>query len=123
MIADVQRQIADRDETLWQLEADLGAVRGDVEHLAIEMERNEMLLKDADEQTWRLQATKKQMAMGLEEETLKLRHANIDFDSSAYSSRSEMSTVCTMRDHYSPPPNRGTPMRSTPLALTATGEE
>lgn len=67
-------------------------------------------LHDAEICSCRLQAERRRLEDEIDSETLKQRHADIDLDPGLYSSRSELSTACTVRDFSSYPSPSVTPI-------------
>mmetsp|Transcript_63176 Transcript_63176/g.119508 ORF Transcript_63176/g.119508 Transcript_63176/m.119508 type:complete len:1033 (+) Transcript_63176:109-3207(+) len=98
MITETQRRIQDQEAYALQLEADIATAKQDSAQLAVEYDRQQRILDEADTTHRKLQDKQKKLFDDLDDEALKHRHCILDLDPSMYSARSEMSTVCTVRD-------------------------
>lgn len=98
MILEAQRRIQDQEACALKLEAEIASARQESQQLGEEYDRQQRVLGEADETYRKLQEQQKKLFDDLDDESLKHRHCILDLDPNTYSARSELSTVCTVRD-------------------------
>lgn len=104
LASEVRRQITDRDDQAARLQAQLETVRRDSDQLSAELKRQQILVDQAETMSLTLRQQQNKLVDDLEGHDLKHRHRmlDLDLDPIMNSARSELSTVCTVRDLPSP---------------------
>jgi len=103
LIKETEKRVAEQDECSARLEAEIAAVHRDVGHLSIESEHMRITLQRQEDMHWKLQDNRRRLLEDYDDEALKQRHRMLDMDQNMLSARSELSTVCTVRDLASSP--------------------
>merc|ERR1712232_1240409 len=94
---------AEQEDCSARLEAEIAAVQRDAEHLSVESEHVRIALQRQEDLHWKLQDRRRRLLEDYDDEALKQRHRMLDMDYNIPSARSELSTVCTVRDLASSP--------------------
>jgi len=101
-ITEVRRCIREREEQSVQLEAELEATRQETQCLDAEIENHQRLTDQAEALSLELVNGQRKLVDEINCETMKRRHAEVDFGMGLFSFRSETSTACTLCDIATP---------------------
>jgi len=108
LIKETEKRSCEQDEVSARLEAEIATIRRETEHLRLDSESQMRALEGQETTNFKLQDSQRRLYEDLDDGALKQRHRMLDItasqDPNIISARSDISTVCTMRDLTSPSP-------------------